>query len=205
VLVNFVVQPRSMASFSSSSEYNLQVIRGVPQNPTFRPDVYEHIIDNFETNNGDTFVASYVEAGTGWTQQMVHLLLRGGEPGGSHHESIPWLEALSSELLAAKEAHTWTLEKIDNIREPRYFKSHATVDHLPRGLADIKVIYVARNPKDTVVSMCTRACAEPEYGYSGSFEAFCRLFLEGKVENGSWFDHVLDWYRECQVRLIRHT
>ena len=110
-----------------------------------------------------------MKAGTTWTQQILHLLLRDGEPGGKYNESVPWLEALCSDLLGPREAPTWlsdiyfyslsikcffrTLDKINNNTNKRYFKSHATIDHIPKGKAKIKIIYVARNPKDTVVSL----------------------------------------------------
>lgn len=190
-----------MALQCSSPLYRLKEIRGVLQNPSFDAAQYESIIDNFRTNDGDTFIATYVKAGTTWTQQMVHLLLRNGEPGGFYSETVPWLEALSSPLLSDREAPGWTIEKLSNLSTPRYFKTHATVDQLPRGSANIKVIYVARNPKDTVVSLYHHATSKPEFGYTGSFEDFVRLFLQGKVENGLWFDHVLNWHKECTVRV----
>lgn len=188
-----------MTSFVENVGYNLKTIRGIPQNPTFDAEKYEYIMDNFDTNNGDAFITTYVKAGTTWTQQMIHLLLRDGEPGGFYSETIPWLEALSSDVLSEREAPTWTLERLNSTLGPRIFKSHATVDQLPRGLAEIKVIYVARNPKDTVVSLYHHAKSKPEFGYTGDFETFVHLFLVGQVENGSWFDHVLGWHRECLV------
>jgi hypothetical protein len=184
------------------SDYKLVDIRGVPQNPTFNVTAFEDIIDNFQTKDGDVYIATYVKAGTTWTQQIVHLLLRQGEPGGKYGESCPWLEACASELIQPREAPTWNLEKINAAPAPRYFKTHATVAHLPRGNAKIKTIVVARNPKDTCVSLYHHAKSKPEFGYTGSFDKFCNIFLAGQAENGSWFDHVLDWYKKCQVNNI---
>jgi hypothetical protein len=185
--------------------YNLAVIRGIPQNPTFDVAQYEDIIDNFPARDNDVFVATFVKAGTTWTQQIIHLLLRQGEPSGFYGESIPWLEATTSELLNPREAPTWTLAKINDAPSPRYFKTHANVEHLPgqpyreSHRKNIKVIYVARNPKDTAVSLFNHAKNKPEFGYTGSFEKFCEIFLAGKAENGDWFRHVLDWYHKCQT------
>eukprot|EP01035_Chromulina_nebulosa_P019753 gene19753-25685_t len=186
------------------SDYKVVNVRGVPQNPTVNVELFEHIIDNFETHDNDVFVATFVKAGTTWTQQIIHQLLRKGESGGFYGESCPWLEATSSEFLQPREAPTWTLEKINNTPGPRYFKTHATVKDLPRGQAKIKIIYVARNPKDSVVSLYHHAKSKPEFGYTGDFETFVQLFLVGKAENGSWFDHVLDWYKECQTHPDTH-
>jgi hypothetical protein len=144
---------QAMSCMNPSLGYSLQTIRGVLLNPTFDSALYCYLLDNFETNNGDTFVVTYIKARTSWTQMMVHLLFHNGEPGGFHNETMPWLEAFSSNVLSGSENPSWTIESINNTRGPRCFKSHATVDHLPRGLAEIKVIYVARNPKDTVVNL----------------------------------------------------
>ena len=78
--------------------------------------------------------------GTTWTQQIIHQLLRRGEAGGLYGESVPWLEATASDFLQPREAPSWTLEKINNSSNDnvRYFKTHATVKHLPRGSGEIK-------------------------------------------------------------------
>jgi hypothetical protein len=205
-----------MATFTEPN-YNLQQIRELPQNPTFDAAQFQDIIDNFERKDGDVFIATFVKAGTTWTQQIVHLLLREGEPGGFYAESVPWLEALSSPVLSSREAPTWDLQKVGVAEAPRYFKTHATVGQLP-GSAKVaqeaqeagtgapcakakntKVIYVARNPKDTCVSLFHHAKSKPEFGFDGDFASFYKIFVEGKAENGCWFNHVLDWHKQCEV------
>jgi hypothetical protein len=59
--------------------YKLTIIKGIPQNPTFDEDNFAHIIDNFVTRDGDVFIDTFVKAGTTWTQQIIHLLLRHGK------------------------------------------------------------------------------------------------------------------------------
>ena len=190
----------------SMLDYKLQLVRGVPQNPTFDEKAFEEVIDNFVTKDGDTFVATYVKAGTTWTQQIIHSLLRQGEEGGKYGESVPWLEACASspDMVGPREAPGWTMDKINAAPGPRYFKSHATVKDLPRGSAKVKCIIVVRNPKDTVVSLYHHAKSKPEFGYTGSFDDFVSIFLAGKAENGSWFDHVLDWHKSCQADPENH-
>jgi len=183
--------------------YNLQLIRGIPQNPLFDRSQFEDIIDNFATRDTDTYVCTYVKAGTTWCQQIVTLLLNNGEQGAkSYGETVPWLEALCappSTPLASREAPGFAdVKAIDRWQGPRFFKTHATVSDLPRGKAQVKVIAVARNPKDTVVSLFHHASSKPEFGFDGSFDEFLRVFLAGNAENGSWFAHVNDWYRESR-------
>jgi hypothetical protein len=197
-----------LQSSEYETDYKVVNIRGVPQNPSFNAEQYDNLIDNFDVRDEDVFIVTYVKAGTTWTQQIIHLLLRNGEPGGFYSETIPWVEAVTSELLNPREAPTWTLEKINSAPSPRYFKSHANLEHLigqpfSKGKR-VKIIYIARNPKDIVVSLYNHAKNKPEFGYTGSFEKFCELFLAGKVENGDWFRHVLDWYRQCQANPDTH-
>lgn len=61
------------------------------------------------------------------------------------------------------------------------------------------MIVFHRNPKDSVVSLFHHAKSKPEFGYTGTFDEFVNIFLAGKAENGSWFNHVLGWYQEAKV------
>lgn len=187
-------------------DYKTQIIRDIPQNPTFDTAAYEDVIDNFVTKDGDTFVATYVKAGTTWTQQIIHSICRAGEDGGKYGETVPWLEACASspDKVGPREAPGWTMEAINAAPGPRYFKTHANVKDLPRGQAKVKSIVVVRNPKDTVVSLYHHAKSKPEFGYTGDFTAFVDIFLAGKAENGSWFDHVQEWYAKCQAEPDSH-
>ena len=177
--------------------YIMTKVRGVPQNPLFDVTMFESMIDTFETRDTDVFICTYVKAGTTWAQQIVTLLCNGGEQGDkSYGEQVPWLEALAApETLAEREAPGYTLESIDAMADPRFFKSHATFGDLPRGKAPgVKVIAIARNPKDTVVSLFHHASSKPEFGYKGDFTTFLKVFLNGNAENGSWFKHVVEWH-----------
>ena len=188
--------------------YNMVDVRGVPQNPTFDVAVFSRLIDDFVTKDGDVFISTYVKAGTTWTQQIVHALLSdAGFPqvGAKYGETVPWLEAaVASEFLGPREAPGWDIARIDAAPAPRYFKTHATVEHLPRGHADIKVIYVARNPKDTCVSLFHHAQSKPEFAYNGDFETFFNIFLAGRAENGDWFEHCAAWHLACRARPDTH-
>lgn len=71
---------------------------------------------------------------------------------------------------------------IKNESSPRFIKTHLPFDLLPReirtGKKKPKIIYAARNPKDTCVSYYYH-CRLME-GYRGDFNNFCRLFLGDK-------------------------
>ena len=164
----------------------------MPQNPLFDRKQFEAIIDNFATRDTDTYVCTYVKAGTTWCQQIVTLLLNGGEQGAkSYGETVPWLEALCappSTPLASREAPGFDdVKAVDAWQGPRFFKTHATVADLPRGKAQVKVIAVARNPKDTVVSLFHHASSKPEFGFLGTLMTFyaCSWPATPRTEVGS--------------------
>jgi hypothetical protein len=72
---------------------------------------------------------------------------------------------------------------------PRTFKSHLAYRHIPRGC---KYIYVARNGKDVAVSYFH--FARSHLRFASAFDDFFELFIKGKVEAGSWFEHVKGWW-----------
>ena len=83
------------ATDAASVGYVMTSVRGIPQNPLFNVEMFESMIDTFETRDKDVFVCTYVKAGTTWAQQIVTLLCNGGEQGDkSYGEQVPWLEAL---------------------------------------------------------------------------------------------------------------
>ena len=220
----YIQRPPLMIPFSAADKnYNLINFRGVPQNPTFRVEELESLVSSFEARAGDIFICTYPKCGTTWMQQICHLLVHNGEQGDTTmYATAPWLECLcAAPILHEREANNYTMEQLAAMPRdrPRFFKSHANFQFLPRGSKagatgseGVKVIVVSRNPKDTCVSMWHHAREKPEFNLAGGaprpgsddppaptpvcddFEEFVQLFLAGKAECGSWFDHTLEWY-----------
>ena len=215
LLYTYAKRPPLEIPFSAADKnYNLVDFRGVPQNPTFRVDELESLVTTFEARSGDVFVCTYPKCGTTWMQQICHLLVHGGEQGDSTmYATAPWLECLcAAPILHEREANNYTMEQLAAMPEdrPRFFKSHANFPDLPRGTRTgvsgedgVKVIIVARNPKDTCVSMWHHAREKPEFNLAGGaprpgsddppaptpvcddFEEFVQLFIAGKAECGT--------------------
>ncbi len=61
---------------------------------------------------------------------------------------------------------------------------------IPKG--PCKYIYVAREGKDVAVSYYH--LYRTHLGYEGTFAEFFQRFMHGKVEFGSWFEHVRGWW-----------
>nr|XP_054767524.1 sulfotransferase 1C2A-like [Lytechinus pictus] len=58
-----------------------------------------------------------------------------------------------------------------------------------------QVIYVARNPKDTAVSMYHFCNYVPNLPSYESWDVFFEEFLADRAPEGSWFENVLPWWR----------
>ena len=65
-----------------------------------------------------------------------------------------------------------------------------------------KYIYIARNPKDTAVSFYYHTCGSIYAQYSQPWEHFFQLYMNGTVDFGLWFDHVLEWWKHRDAENI---
>ena len=77
------------------------------------------------------------------------------------------------------------------IASPRIIKSHMPLSMLPPAVFEkgCKVIYVCRNPKDTCVSYFHHtALLFPDF--KETFEHFETMFMQGKLEYGSYWYHL---------------
>ena len=97
------------------------------------------------------------------------------------------------------------IQMVNEMPSPRIVKSHSPY-HLMAGgppeTSPAKYIYVARNPKDVAVSFYYHTCAFLPYQYSQPWEHFFRLFMNGTVAFGLWFDHVLEWWKHRDAENI---
>ncbi|GLV32781.1 Sulfotransferase 2 [Carabus blaptoides fortunei] len=166
-------------------------------------------VESFEVKNTDIWVCSFPKTGTTWTQEMVWMLGTDSDFNGgktSLCERFPFFEVTSlfnytqmmkdNENLKPPEYMTDSVGFTQNLKDPRYIKTHLPWSLLPIQLRNNekkpKIIYVARNPKDTCVSYYYH-CRLIE-GYSGNFEDFSKLFLSGHVCFGSFWQHVLSFW-----------
>ncbi|XP_048507812.1 uncharacterized protein LOC105685831 [Athalia rosae] len=175
------------------------------------PDYYQKFadaIENFEVRNDDVWVCSFPKTGTTWTQEMVWCIAndldfeRGKVP---LPERFPFLE-LSSLFDYTDNGHVlelslpeMTLDSVNfvkNLDSPRFIKTHLPLGLLPRqirtGEKKPKILYVARNAKDTCISYFHHSTLIE--GYRGSFEDFCKLFLGDKIDYAPFWKHVLGFW-----------
>lgn len=149
--------------------------------------------ENFDTclsykpEDTDIFVSTYPKCGTTWTQHIVYMIVNNGKHLGADlklTEVFPHLEEVGSRFC-------------DRLSHPRLIKTH-----LPYNMTPIneraKYIYVARNPKDCMISFYFHTkgfvncydCADLD------FNEYIKLFLRGDVDFGDYFVNLKSWFEQ---------
>jgi len=138
---------------------------------------------DFVPRADDIFLVTYPRSGTTWMQMILYQLASRGDMNFTHICQVaPWFERVISFNVMSSEA-------IEAIPSPRIFKSHLSYRWIPKG--QCKYIYVMRNGKDVAVSFFH--FYKSHLGFKGDFSEFFDLFMRGKVQFGSWFEHVAGW------------
>ena len=169
----------------------LKLYKGLLVPPFVSEDWLEEM-ESFELCSDDVWIVSYPKSGTTWVQQIVKLLQNGCKDDGRKiDQAIPFVDMIS------KDPTFYYQVNLSELPFPRAFKSHFTYDLMPCGPPNTKLckyIYVARNPKDTIVSMHHFLHARKVFPPHFQCSDFIPMFMKGEVGYGSWFDHVLGWW-----------
>ncbi len=149
-----------------------------------------------EARPGDVFVATYPKCGTTWMQHIVWLLAHGGRPlSGDERltEKFPHLEEVGGEF-------------VECMDEPRLIKTHLPFAMTPLH-AGARYVYVARNPLDCAVSFFhhTRGFVKHYDFADGTFDEFFECFIAGRVDWGSYFDHLVSWGERAEEDNVLFT
>ncbi|KAM4697363.1 sulfotransferase 1C1-like [Rhinophrynus dorsalis] len=168
-------------------------IDGVPL-PESTCQIWDRI-HNFQARDEDILVATYPKAGTTWVQEIVDLIMAEGDVQKSMRApcfiKIPFLE------LAVPEPIPLGLDVAEKMPSPRIIKTHLPVQLVPPSFweKNTKVVYVARNAKDCMVSYYHFQRMNKGLPDPGTWENYFSTFLFGEVPWGSWFDHVIGWWK----------
>lgn len=135
---------------------------------------------DFVPRPDDVFVVTYPRSGTHWMAMILYQLTSDGNMDFPHiNEYCPWFAASGR-----------SAQGFQDRPSPRLFKTHLPYQKLPKGLC--RYIYVARNPKDMLVSYYHYR--RNYRGFQGAFDELFDEFLNGKPPHGSWFEHVKGWW-----------
>ncbi|KAM9034306.1 sulfotransferase 2A1-like [Sarcophilus harrisii] len=143
--------------------------------------------DEFEFQDEDVIVMTYPKSGTHWMVHILSLIYSKGDPtwvkSVPYWERCPWIEIKTN------------MENVKNKANSHLFTSHLPAHLFPKSYftSKAKILYVARNPRDVLVSLYHFKNYIPSYPLCPSFEHFFEDFLQGNVLYGSWFDHIKGW------------
>uniref|UniRef100_A0A3Q3E540 Sulfotransferase n=1 Tax=Hippocampus comes TaxID=109280 RepID=A0A3Q3E540_HIPCM len=167
----------------------------------------DHIAKAFEAASAftpdpsDLIIISYPKSGTTWIQEIVDLLLHNGDDGSSKRASIVKRHPFLEYCICYEPSGLDLLKEMD---PPRVIKTHMPLQLVPAGFWEnkCKIIYIARNAKDTLVSYyhflrMSKISPEP-----GPWEGFIHKFMRGELGWGSWYDHVKGYWEEREKRNI---
>ncbi|XP_072317207.1 amine sulfotransferase-like [Eucyclogobius newberryi] len=148
-------------------------------------------IQDLEVRDSDVFVVTFPKSGTIWMQQILLLLQSKGDvelvtkkDKVSNADLMPWIESFGQ------------VQEFITAESPRFRVSHLPYYLMPAALCREKgkVIYVARNPKDVLVSSYHFHKMAMMLETPASFEDFFQKFMKGEVMGGNWFQHIKSWF-----------
>ncbi|CAG5114567.1 unnamed protein product [Candidula unifasciata] len=153
----------------------------------FTPHGVEYLdkVKSVKIRPDDIILSGYVKTGCHWVWETLGMILKGKGEYSPFCKQIAYLEMAAPELY-------------DNLDSPRILNTHHEYDYLPDEVKEkkTKIVLTTRNPKDTAVSLYNHQINLYEvYNYDGQFQDWFPLFLDGKVDNGSFFDYYVSWER----------
>ncbi|KAG4068963.1 hypothetical protein HA402_005111 [Bradysia odoriphaga] len=171
---------------------------------------YLPCISNYDVRSDDIWIVTYPRSGTTWTQEMVWLINNGYDYQKAQslpltHRS-PTLRNLIYDQREMNPTNDDSVSKFlygKNFSPPHHIKNHLPAAFLPSSIWTVKpkIIYVARNPKDSAISFYHYY--KMIYKYNGTMEEFLTLFMDGLVEFGSQTRHILDfWYLRNEENVL---
>ncbi|KAJ1125171.1 hypothetical protein NDU88_003607 [Pleurodeles waltl] len=172
----------------------LRLVHGVPLRETIADNWRK--VEQFQARPDDLLISSYPKAGTTWMQEIVDLINNRGDLVKARraptHVRFPFLEMVLPPPVPSG------VDAVAKAPSPRVIKTHLPFQLVPKSFweQNCKVIYIARNPKDSVVSFYyfeQMFSLQPEPGH---WEQFLQNFMDGKLSWGSWYQHVCGYWDE---------
>ncbi|GAB6024011.1 hypothetical protein CHUAL_008737 [Chamberlinius hualienensis] len=146
----------------------------------------------------DVLVVSYPKTGTTWTQEITYLI--------AHNANFKMATSAPTEIrFPFMEIPVGGIKAIEVAEDPRLIKTHLPYDLLPLSFIEntTKIIYITRNPKDTIVSWYHFMKMVGFCGYNGTFEKFVDLFCHDRLVYSSFSRNVLSyWNRRHQKNIL---
>lgn len=155
------------------------------------PFSMQEIYERFAPRGSDVHIVTYPKAGTSWIAEVAWLV--------DHDANVGLAKSLSSDertvFVELSSPHVDKLSLLETAADTRHVKWHHCAELLPeRVVKSGRIIYLLRNPKDTVVSWFHFQSRLKLFGFTGTFDQFFDLFVRGDVAYGSYMHHALSWW-----------
>ncbi|XP_029953227.1 sulfotransferase 1C2 [Salarias fasciatus] len=185
---------------SSMFRFPLVRVRGVPLMSLIAKEWDS--IWAFNPDPSDLLISTYPKAGTTWTQEIVDLLLHNGDAEACKRAPTP-IRSPFLEIIPPPPVPSG-LDLLKKTDPPRIIKTHLPIELVPLGFWEnkCKVIYVARNAKDNLVSYYYFDLMNQTQPEPGPFDGYVHKFMRGDLAWGSWYDHVKGYWEAREKRNI---
>ncbi|KAM4631668.1 sulfotransferase 1C2-like isoform 1-T2 [Discoglossus pictus] len=183
-----------------SMEFSMGEVQGIPL-PQPTCDSWDTIY-NFQAREDDILISTYPKAGTTWMQEIVDLIMVEADVEKSMRApcflKVPFIDLITPKPMK------FGVELANEMTSQRIIKTHLPIQLVPPSFweKNCKVVYVARNAKDCMVSYFYFQQMNKGLPDPGSWNEYFTTFLEGKVPWGSWFDHVIGWWKAKEKHQI---
>ncbi|XP_069840586.1 sulfotransferase 1C4-like [Dendropsophus ebraccatus] len=161
--------------------------------PATTCEIWDQIY-NFQAREDDILISTFPKAGTTWMQEIVDLIILNGDVERSMRApcfvKVPFIEINVKPIPSGVEA-------ANAMESPRLLKTHLPIQLVPPSFweKNVKVIYFARNAKDCMVSFFHFQRMNKVLPDPGTWNEYFSTFLSGNIAWGSWFDHVIGWWK----------
>ncbi|XP_069840544.1 sulfotransferase 1C1-like isoform X2 [Dendropsophus ebraccatus] len=151
-------------------------------------------IEKFQARPDDLLIATYPKAGTTWMQEIVDCIMNEGDVEKTGrapiHVRFSFLEICFPPPVPSG------IDVLEATASPRLVRTHLPYELVPESFwqQKCKVIYVARNAKDSAVSYYHFEQINKTHPDPGTWDEYVVKFLKGEMAWGSWFSHVLGWW-----------
>ncbi|XP_068242959.1 sulfotransferase 1C4-like [Palaemon carinicauda] len=187
-------------------------------------------IYNFQHKKSDVVVMTWPKCGTTWTQEIVWTMMNSPnldhpdakspilarspfiemdmffpelKPGELPPSEDPFYVAFKKVCGNKNPADGMHVQLAEDVADPRLIKTHLPFSLMPPALLDTcKVVYVARNPKDVIVSFHHHSRLVKLHDYVGTFADFAQYFVDDDLVFGPYWLHLKEaWERRTHKNL----
>uniref|UniRef100_A0ACD5WRM9 Uncharacterized protein n=1 Tax=Avena sativa TaxID=4498 RepID=A0ACD5WRM9_AVESA len=163
--------------------------------------------DTFKPRGDDIIMVTQPKSGTTWLKALTFTITGRARLSFSDHplltrhphQLVPFIEIPDHD-------HTSHARLLDTLPSPRLLATHLPLSSLldmSPGRCSSRMIYLSRNPKDTLVSRWhfEHKVLQPEHGdFKMELEKAFAMFCEGVSECGPFWDHCLEYWMESLAR-----